>query len=197
MTSPAQLSTIQLLMVPGKVLTTPCHTSRTRVDPSRRQAESQPAPKRKRSVMSKQQRCLPLAWLAMLPRTTSSFVMQGWSLLVLRRGWKVLSTGLPSSFQLAEHVLDFYRLSFSLVPRFLASKNGENLWMTNFFSFLLATLSPQSLLTLFWIADRRLVMLYGCQEGDPVTFTFRTQKVDQPFARPAFTLHTSFSLKNK
>lgn len=109
----------------SKGLTAPCRTSRTRVDPNRRQPSAQPVPKRKRSAMWKLRRCLPQAWLAILPRAASSSVMQGRSLLVLSRGWKVLSASLSSSFQLAEHVLDFYRLSFSLVPRFLASKNDE------------------------------------------------------------------------
>lgn len=88
----------------------------------------------------------------------------------------------------------FYRLSFSLVPRFLASKNDKNLWMTNFFSFLFASQPPPPPPPPPPIAVRRLVILYKCQKGDPVTFTCRTPEVDQPLAHLVIILHSSFPL---
>lgn len=96
----------------SKGSTTPCRTSRSRVDPSRRRAAAQLVPERKRIETRKRRRRLLLVWLAVLPCAASASVVQEWSLLALSHCWKVWSACLSSSFQLAEHVLDFYRLSF-------------------------------------------------------------------------------------
>lgn len=166
--------------------TTPCRTSRSRVDPSRRRAAAQLVPERKRNATRKRRRRLLLVWLAVLPCAAFRLRRAGMepprSQPLLESVERMPVLFLPAGGTCFGFLSAFF---LRLYPDSWHPKMTKNLPMTNFF-FFLSFLGPTS--PLFCIANRSLVMLYGCQKGAPVTFTCRAPKVDQPRACPVNTL---------